>query len=119
MNLRREGWAKAVGSVFLTRDGHEVRLTHYSVTLIDSACEQELLGELIPEPTVEVGVSPDMALILKEAAARMTYPIEFDEQGCYLSGTCSAPGGEQVVVYAGDKAVRQPHALDLVGAKSH
>ncbi len=47
--MKREGWASAVGKVYLTRNGREVRITQYSVFYADGGVHEELQGELIDE----------------------------------------------------------------------
>ena len=112
--MKRQGWAAAVGQVYLTRDGREVRITHYSVDFVGTHNEAELLGEVrdIPQPTVEIGIAPELASLLEEANRaldRQTFRIEFDENGNYRRG---GPQDTDRSHWA------QPqHPLDLIEAK--
>lgn len=92
MNLRRLGWAAAIGRNYKTRDGRVVRLMHYGVTMMPDALkpEADIVGHL-------EGV-----------------PIEFNEQGHYRNGSYPEGGHEEYHGY-----IRQPHPLDLVEAVEH
>ena len=100
--MKREGWANAVGQVYLTRDGREVMIQHYSVAVFGGLIEADLVGvlqQLEPEPSVE----PNVIAVL--------HMLDYDENG-NVSATFDP---DPPIVYVG--AVRQPHPLDLVGAK--
>lgn len=97
--MKREGWAAAVGQVYLTRDGREVMIQHYSVAAV--------FGGL---------VESDLVGVLREADAKeppeVLHVLDYDENGNIVTTFDPDPP----IVYIG--AVRQPHPLDLIGAKA-